>query len=599
MDAKLIFVLLLALVGCGAQARQGPADTAPNGAAPLSGSALGSMPDLIRRYQSDESYVSRFFRVPWSEARLARMGRFYEEWRGVLDGLPYDSLSATDRIDYHLLKTQIEWQISDLSLQRSRLAEMAVLMPFVSDVQELELARRRMEPCDPEPAAALLDSVAEQVKKIRKRVEEGRKKEEERPEDAIVLSAVVAQRAAGALEELAGVIDAWSGFYEGFVPDFGWWTRRPREAAQKELRDLAKYLREDVAGLKGKDEDPLVGDPIGSEALLADMRGEMLACTPQELIAIGERELAWCEEQMKLAAAGMGMGDDWKAALAKVKAAHVPPGGQATLVRDEGRAAVKFLKDRNLITIPQLCEESWRVEMHSVETQRTLPFAVYGGQYMGVSYAAESMGHADKLMAMRGNNRHFTHIVTPHELIPGHHLQGFFADRERPYRRIFSTPFLVEGWALYWEFRFWDLGWAGASGQDPAMDRVGMLFWRMHRAARIIVSLKFHLGEMAPQEMIDFLVDRVGHERSGATAEVRRYIGGGYSPLYQCGYMIGGIQLRELHQELVETGKMTDREFNDAVLRENSVPIEMIRAALNGEALAEDWSPQWRFSDER
>src|SRR5438093_8820525 len=105
-----------------------------------------------------------------------------------------------------------------------------------------------------------------------------------------------------------------------------------------------------------------------------------------------------------------------------------------------------------------------------------------------------------------------------------------------------------------------------------------MLFWRMHRAARIIVSLKFHLGQMKPPEMVDFLVDRVGHERLGATSEVRRFISGGYSPLYQCGYMIGGLQLRALRQELVGTGKMTDRQFNDSVLTYNTIPIEMIRA---------------------
>ena len=49
-----------------------------------------------------------------------------------------------------------------------------------------------------------------------------------------------------------------------------------------------------------------------------------------------------------------------------------------------------------------------------------------------------------------------------------------------------------------------------------------MLFWRMHRCARIIFSLSFHLGKMTPQECIDFLVDKVGHERDNATAEVRR-----------------------------------------------------------------------------
>ena len=73
-----------------------------------------------------------------------------------------------------------------------------------------------------------------------------------------------------------------------------------------------------------------------------------------------------------------------------------------------------------------------------------------------------------------------------------------------------------------------------------------MLFWRMHRCARIIFSLKYHLGEWTPQQCIDFLVDRVGHERANAEGEVRRSFYGGYKPLYQIGYMIGGLQFMAL-----------------------------------------------------
>jgi len=59
------------------------------------------------------------------------------------------------------------------------------------------------------------------------------------------------------------------------------------------------------------------------------------------------------------------------------------------------------------------------------------------------------------------------------------------------------------------------------------------------------------------QQAIDFLVDRVGHERRNATAEVRRSVNGSYSPLYQAAYLLGGLQLRSLHAELVP-GRMTD-----------------------------------------
>jgi uncharacterized protein (DUF885 family) len=88
----------------------------------------------------------------------------------------------------------------------------------------------------------------------------------------------------------------------------------------------------------------------------------------------------------------------------------------------------------------------------------------------------------------------------------------------------------------------WDQGFP----QTP-QDRMGMLFWRSHRLARIIFSLKVHLGEMTPQEAIDMLVDRVGHERANAEAEVRRSFNGTYSPLYQAAYMLGGLQFRALH----------------------------------------------------
>ena len=334
---------------------------------------------------------------------------------------------------------------------------------------------------------------------------------------------------------------------------------------------------------------PPFGDPIGAESLAEDIASEMIPYTAEELIAIGEKEFAWCEARMKEAAQEMGM--EWKAALSKVKGQYVPPGKQDELVVELARDAIQFVKSHDLLTVPPLSEETWRVTMVSPEGQKTIPYAAYGGQNVMVAYAKDEMKHEDKLMAMRGNNRHFTRIVTAHELIPGHHLQLFMADRHQTHRSLFSTPFLVEGWALYWELKLWDLGY----GQSPE-DRIGMLFWRMHRSARIIVSLKFHLGRMTPAEMVDFLVDRVGHERFGATSEVRRFIGGNYSPLYQCSYMIGGLQLRALHAEMVGPAKMTEKEFNDTVLKYGPIPIELIRAGMLNVSLTRETQPRWKFA---
>jgi uncharacterized protein (DUF885 family) len=126
-------------------------------------------------------------------------------------------------------------------------------------------------------------------------------------------------------------------------------------------------------------------------------------------------------------------------------------------------------------------------------------------------------------------------------------------------------------------------------------DKVGALFWRMHRSARIIFSLNFHLEKMTPQESVDFLVERVGHERDNALGEVRRSFSGDYGPLYQIAYMMGGLQFYNLHRDLVDSKKMTNKQFHDAILKEGAIPVEMVRGILTKQKLSKDFKSNWRF----
>jgi len=143
---------------------------------------------------------------------------------------------------------------------------------------------------------------------------------------------------------------------------------------------------------------------------------------------------------------------------------------------------------------------------------------------------------------------------------------------------------------LYWEMILWDMNFP----RGPE-DRIGMLFWRMHRCARIIFSLNYHLGKWTPQQCIDFLVNRVGHERANAEAEVRRSFTSYYGPLYQLAYMTGALQFYALKKELVDSGKMTLKQYHDAVMHENAMPVEMLRAILINAPLTRDFKTSWRF----
>jgi uncharacterized protein (DUF885 family) len=165
--------------------------------------------------------------------------------------------------------------------------------------------------------------------------------------------------------------------------------------------------------------------------------------------------------------------------------------------------------------------------------------------------------------------------------------------RYNTHRRPFNTPFWNEGMALYWEFFLWDHDF-----HVRPEDRLGAIAWRMHRSARIVFSLSFHLGKMTPEQCIEYLVDKVPFERANSEAEVRRSFNGSYSPIYQAAYMLGGLQLRTLYKELVTGGKMTDREFHDALYRGGPMPIAMVRARLAKMPLTRDGAAPWKFAEQ-
>ena len=570
--------------------------------------------DTVRMYDVERDTVSHFNNLAWSDTRIARMEKLAVTWQGTLTATDFKSLDQEERIDWLLMRERLVYEQGKIAQDRERLEQIAELIPFRSIIESLEVARWRMLPMDSAASAKTLAVVPDQIRTLRTRLEKGQKKtdvssdkKDEGKENAVtapekakeavdqaplLLTPLLAFRTARTVDGVRRALKTWYEEYAGSKPDFIWWVKSPFEETDKALEEYAKYLRENIAGVKGEANDPLLGEALGANGLKRDLSLEFMSYSAQELLAIGEREFAWCEARMVEAARAMNFGDDWHAALVKVKGLHVPPGKQDDYIAEQAAEAIAFIKHHDLVTVPALCEETWRISMVSSDEQKHLPYVAYDGMNMLAAYARDDMSNEDKLMSMRGNNRHFTRLTTAHELIPGHHLQSYFAQRYRSYRSLFSTPFFVEGWALYWEMALWDQGYA----RSPE-DQIGMLFWRMHRAARIIVTLKFHLGDMTPPQMVDFLVNRVGHERFGATSEVRRFIAGDYSPLYQCAYMIGGLQLRALAKTMTANGIMTTKQFNDAVLRCGPIPIEMLRASLLKLPLTPEYKPQWRFAE--
>src|SRR5262249_45046554 len=151
-----------------------------------------------------------------------------------------------------------------------------------------------------------------------------------------------------------------------------WWNEEPYKALDQALNGYSAFLSEKVVGLRpaesggpagnraggppqvggqgaqraagaapgGGDISDIEGDKIGREALMSELKAEMIPYTPEELIAIAEKDMAWCEAEMKKAARELGYWDDWRKALEYVKTQYVDPGAQPQLIRDLALEAI-------------------------------------------------------------------------------------------------------------------------------------------------------------------------------------------------------------------------------------------------------------------
>jgi hypothetical protein len=546
------------------------------------GPAPAGLGPLLERYDIDLRRLRRFYDLQQSPTTERMMRQFFQAWQGALQSVGFDGLPQEGRIDYLLFRNKLEHEIRQLDLNRNRAEEIAELIPFAPAITELKEARQRVDPLEPSAAASTLEQIAKKMEDLSKRINDP-------PKGGIEVRKTVAFRAARTVDQLRDTLKAWFEFYDGYDPLFTWWVTEPYKKTGTAMEKYAALIREKLAGIKPGDRDTIVGDAVGRDMLVSELAYEMIPYTPEEILEIANREFAWCDAEMLRASRDLGYGDDWKKALEHVKQDFVPPGQQPAFILGLVEEAIDYVQSHNLVTVPPLAAQTWRMEMMSAERQRISPFFL-GGPVLIVSYPVESMTEEQKLMSMRGNNKHFSRATAFHEVIPGHLLQGFMDERYRPYRSLFNTPFSVEGWALHWEMLLWDLGFT----KTPE-DRIGALFWRMHRCARIIFSLNFHLGKMTAQECVDFLVNRVGFERENAAGEVRRSFESEYGPLYQVAYMLGALQFRSLHKELVDSGKMSNRDFHDAILKMNAIPVEMVRASLTKQPLEAGFVSNWKF----
>lgn len=251
--------------------------------------------------------------------------------------------------------------------------------------------------------------------------------------------------------------------------------------------------------------------------------------------------------------------------------------------RDLVRSSIEFVRERSLMTLP---------DPLAIRVESSPSFFL--GQSVGGVYPAgpwsepgtetllflptPSPGQSGEALEafFRDFNDHFSLMITPHEIVPGHTLQLLVAARQpRKVRALFADGVYVEGWGTFCERLMLDLGWGGP------LDRLAHLKKQLENIARTIVDIRVHTGDLERDDMLAFLRDEALQDEQFAGNMWTRAITASPQLTY---YYLGYRQVSELYRDVRQRrGDGFDlRTFLDGMMELGPVPVRHYRARMLG-----------------
>lgn len=296
------------------------------------------------------------------------------------------------------------------------------------------------------------------------------------------------------------------------------------------------------------------------------------ALTPQQMQAIGEREMAQALAKMEALKQRSGFTGELRAWAAKLRSER-----RTYTKAEEIIGEYRALHDR---VYPQLGRFFSRLPRAGYEIRRVEANREEGSatQYWRSGPGRPAIFYLN-LRGLENEPGGVSELLFLHETLPGHHLQlaGAFENRELPnFRRAAGNPAYVEGWASYAETLGFDLGLY----KDP-YQHLSYLNADLGRAARLVTDVGLHAQGWSRDRAIQFTLENtlnrelyVDAER-GARSVIDRDI---VMPAYGPSYKIGLMKIQELRAraEAKLAERFDLRAFHDEILKDGALPLDIL-----------------------
>jgi uncharacterized protein (DUF885 family) len=145
---------------------------------------------------------------------------------------------------------------------------------------------------------------------------------------------------------------------------------------------------------------------------------------------------------------------------------------------------------------------------------------------------------------LREDNDRMLRLLTIHEAVPGHYLQGVYSNRSPSLvRSIFQSGLFAEGWAVYVTQVMMDVGYGA---DDPALVFTN---WKYYLRAIInaIIDARIHCDGMTGDEAVALMVDGGFQEEAEARAKYDR---ARLSSTQLSTYFAGSMEMWDIEREV-------------------------------------------------
>ncbi|GAA4791876.1 DUF885 domain-containing protein [Lysobacter hankyongensis] len=248
--------------------------------------------------------------------------------------------------------------------------------------------------------------------------------------------------------------------------------------------------------------------------------------------------------------------------------------------------ATEFTKAKDLVTVPDDPVEIILMP----EFQRGVAVAYCDSPgpldkglktYYAISPIPDDWTDAQTDSFLREYNTRMIHLLSIHEAMPGHYLEGAFSARyPSTLRGVLRSGMFAEGWAVYTETVMME---AGYLDNDPLFHLMRYKFY-LRAVANAILDQGVHVDGWSKEQAMELMVKRTfQQEREAEGKWVRAQLGSAQLPTYFVGVQEHFDLRRAMEAKLGKDFKL--KAYHDQVLSYGAPPVRFVRAMMLDEPI--------------